>query len=121
MPGVAACDSYTPLAMVLVSVVTELGCRSGPSLTEEGACEARVRAPEGRVGRRRLSGRDAQERFPTARTEPEIRYRLGVKPRQILDMECTIPRLLYLFVLLYGMYACRGVLLRLCVCVAGCG
>ena len=32
MPGVAACDSYTPLAMVLVSVVTELGCRSGPSL-----------------------------------------------------------------------------------------
>ena len=30
---------------------------NGP--TEEGACEARVRAPEGRVGRRRLSGRDA--------------------------------------------------------------
>ena len=32
MLGVAVCDSYTPIAMVPVSVVTELGCRSGPSL-----------------------------------------------------------------------------------------
>ena len=43
MLGVAACDSYTPIAMVLVFVLTELGCRSRPSLCENGFPSAQSR------------------------------------------------------------------------------